>query len=71
MNHAALEQHYQLSKAELRLAIALLSGKTIKQAASLLHISDNTARSHLKAIFVKTNTHRQSELVQVLLCHPQ
>lgn len=71
VNHAALEQHYQLSKAELRLAIALLSGKTIKQAASLLHISDNTARSHLKAIFVKTNTHRQSELVQLLLCHPQ
>lgn len=71
LNHAALEQRYQLSKAELRLANALLSGKTIKQAASLLHISDNTARSHLKAIFVKTNTHRQSELVQLLLCHPQ
>lgn len=35
-------------------------------AASELDIAYNTARSHLRAIFAKTGTHRQVQLVTLL-----
>ncbi|MGI8568738.1 MAG: helix-turn-helix transcriptional regulator, partial [Methylocella sp.] len=36
-------------------------------AARELNISRETARNQLKAVFAKTGTHRQSELVALLL----
>lgn len=66
----SLREHYCLSKAETRLVKALLDGLTLKQSADALHISQHTARSHLKMIFSKTNTHRQAELIQLLLREP-
>jgi DNA-binding CsgD family transcriptional regulator len=40
-----------------------LRGKSIEEAAEQLFISPHTARTHLKRIFMKTDTHRQTELV--------
>jgi DNA-binding CsgD family transcriptional regulator len=36
-------------------------------AARELKIARETARNQLKAVFAKTNTHRQSELVALLM----
>lgn len=55
-----------LTRAESRVAVLLLAGKPIKEAAAELHISENTARQHLKSMFAKTQTTRQSELVLLL-----
>lgn len=57
---------YHLSPAELRLASALLSGKSPEEYARDANVTMNTIRSQLKSLFSKTGTHRQSELVALL-----
>lgn len=61
-----LSQVFGLSPAEGRLAAALADGLSPDQAARKLGIARATARSQLKSVFSKTETHRQSELVAVL-----
>jgi DNA-binding CsgD family transcriptional regulator len=61
-----LSRIFGLTPAESRLAAALANGSTLTQAARNLNISWETARTHLKTVFSKTNAHRQSELVALL-----
>lgn len=61
-----LRKLYGLTSSEARLAIMISSGTTVQEAARILSISMNTARTHLKRIFSKTGTSRQAELVRVL-----
>jgi DNA-binding CsgD family transcriptional regulator len=56
-----------LTQAETRLAAALTNGQSLKDIVRRTGISIETARSQLKACFAKTGTHRQSELVCLLL----
>jgi DNA-binding CsgD family transcriptional regulator len=56
-----------LSRAEARVATALLQGLDAKQVSASLHVSHETVRTHLKRIFEKTRTRRQAELLLVLL----
>ncbi|MEY2666081.1 MAG: hypothetical protein RLZZ384_252 [Pseudomonadota bacterium] len=57
---------YGLSPAELRVANALLAGKSPGDYANEVGLTLNTVRSQLKNLFSKTNTCRQSELVALL-----
>jgi DNA-binding CsgD family transcriptional regulator len=61
-----LIQAYRLTKAEASVALALLAGHEIATVADRLHITYETARTHLRRIFSKTGTRRQSELVRKL-----
>ncbi len=63
---AILQRIYKLTPAEARLADALRGGQELASVAEQLGISDGTARTHLKAIFVKTDTSRQSQLAALL-----
>jgi DNA-binding CsgD family transcriptional regulator len=63
VDEALFSKLYGLTKGEAALAGHLLRGKSIEEAAGALFISPHTARTHLKRIFMKTDTHRQSELV--------
>jgi DNA-binding CsgD family transcriptional regulator len=56
-----------LTRTEAALAVEILQGKTMEAAAAELGITVQTARSHLKRVFAKTKTRRQSELVLLLL----
>lgn len=57
---------YGLTEKEALLG-ALLSGDiSLGDAATRLGVSLSTARSHLQHLFLKTDTHRQSELVRRL-----
>ena len=58
---------YHLSPVETRLACLLANGSTLADAAEVMHVKEQTARSYLKQIFVKTDTNRQAELVWLLL----
>jgi len=58
---------YGLTRGEAALAVYLVRGKSIEEAAAELFISPHTARTHLKRIFMKTDTHRQTELVVRIL----
>ncbi|MDN3575007.1 helix-turn-helix transcriptional regulator [Methylobacterium longum] len=58
-----LEQIFGLTPAEARLTLLLVDGKTLDEIAHMRHLSVATVRTQLKAVFEKTHTHRQAELV--------
>jgi DNA-binding CsgD family transcriptional regulator len=58
---------YKLTKVEARLVGKLIAGSTIVEAAGRINIRPQTARAYLKNIFLKTRTHRQADLVRVML----
>jgi DNA-binding CsgD family transcriptional regulator len=62
---------FGLTPAEARLASIIATGANPQQAARQLHLSRETVRNQLKAIFARTSTHRQSELVALLSQLPQ
>jgi DNA-binding CsgD family transcriptional regulator len=63
---ALLSKALGLTPAEARLASIIAEGLPPERAAEELAISKATARNQLKAIFAKTGTHRQGELVALL-----
>jgi DNA-binding CsgD family transcriptional regulator len=65
-----LRRLYDLTPTEAALASLLVQGMSLKDAAAELNVAENTARTHLKRIFDKTDTHRQGELVGLLLSGP-
>jgi len=62
-----LRSLYNLTPAEAGLVGHLARGRSLEEAARARGVSINTARSHLKQVFFKTETHRQGELVQLVL----
>ena len=57
---------YQLTRSEARLAGMIVNGDSLIDAAAKLKISKNTARSHMKRIYVKTGTQNHADLVRTL-----
>jgi DNA-binding CsgD family transcriptional regulator/PAS domain-containing protein len=55
-----------LTRREARLAALLADGRSVAEAADETGITIGNARTHLKRIFNKTDTHRQAELVRLL-----
>ena len=64
---AILAKAFRLTPSEAKLACIIASGAPPNIAARELKISRETARNQLKSVFAKTDTHRQSELVALLL----
>lgn len=64
---AILAKTFGLTPSEAKLACIIARGAPPNVAAQELNISRETARNQLKSIFAKTDTHRQSELVALLL----
>jgi DNA-binding CsgD family transcriptional regulator len=64
---AILAKTFGLTPSEAKLACIIARGAPPNIAAKELNISRETARNQLKSIFAKTDTHRQSELVALLL----
>jgi DNA-binding CsgD family transcriptional regulator len=62
-----LIEWFGLTRAEAALAVQLVQGRSLDEAAAALGISRYTARTQLAAIFAKTATHRQPQLVGLLL----
>lgn len=60
-------QKYALTPAEMRLTAHLVNGGTIADYAKTHGLSRNTVRNQLQAAYCKTGTHRQAELVSLLL----
>jgi DNA-binding CsgD family transcriptional regulator len=63
---AILQQVFGTTKAEARIANRLLCGESLQEIAEATGVSIGTVRSQMKALFVKTGTHRQAELVALL-----
>ena len=63
---AMLSENYGLTPSEIRTALGVLSHNGLAAAAEHTGVSVETVRFHLKRIFSKTGTCRQSELVRVI-----
>jgi DNA-binding CsgD family transcriptional regulator len=67
---ALLRALYGFTPAETRLLLALVGGNSVGDFIETAGVSLNTARSQLKAIFLKTGCERQAELVRKILSDP-
>ena len=67
LDPALLRRLYGISTAECRVAQQLLHGQTLQQAARHLHLGSNTVKTHLQQLFEKTRTHRQQQLMRLLM----
>jgi DNA-binding CsgD family transcriptional regulator len=57
---------YGLTPGEARVALAAASGATIPETAHRLNVSPNTVKTHLRKVFAKTGTSRQTELARLI-----
>jgi DNA-binding CsgD family transcriptional regulator len=64
---ALLKQLFGLAPSEAALAIQLSEGKTLREAAEQLGITENSARTYSKRIFMKAGVGRQTDLVRIIL----
>lgn len=64
---AFLKCRFDLTPAEARIVLRLVAGDLLRCAANALGITYETVRTHLKAVFQKTGTCRQAELVIVVM----
>ena len=58
---------FDLTPAEGRLAIALANGTSTAECAKRFGVKISTVRSQLKAIFSKTGTRNQVDLVRLIM----
>lgn len=67
INTRALAETYRLAPREVQVATLLAQGRSPAQIACKLGIGLGTVREHLKRVLAKTETHRQANLVRLLL----
>lgn len=65
-----LQALFDLSPAEARVAAMIAEGSSVAATAEALSVKPNTVRMQLKAVFSKTGTSRQAELVSLLHLPP-
>jgi DNA-binding CsgD family transcriptional regulator len=66
----ALTHLFGLTRTEAQFAVSLTRGLSVEDASEALAIAPSTGRTHLKRIFLKTETNRQAQLVSMLLSLP-
>ncbi|MFK4719235.1 DNA-binding CsgD family transcriptional regulator [Bradyrhizobium niftali] len=66
ISQASLMEVFGLTPVQAQLASLLVRGKSLEEIAREMNISPGTARNHLKAVFLRTATRRQGELVSLL-----
>ncbi|WP_340315780.1 helix-turn-helix transcriptional regulator [Rhizorhabdus argentea] len=61
-----VRQMFNFTPAEARLAVGLAKGMKLKDLELELNIRHNTARAHLRSMFLKVDVSRQSQLIHLL-----
>ncbi len=64
---ALMRRLYGITPAEARLARELLGGDGLAEIGPRLGLSNNTLKKQLQSLFAKTETHRQADLVRLLM----
>ncbi len=67
LHEAALRELYGFTPSEARVASMLAHGEKIGAIATSLGVQRTTVRTHLQRVLEKTGTHRQADLVRLLL----
>lgn len=63
----SLDLSFQLTRREAQIAALLATGINLRDAAGQMGIGIGTARGYLKQVLAKTGTHRQAELVSLVI----
>jgi DNA-binding CsgD family transcriptional regulator len=63
---SVLQKLFDLTPAEARLSIEIVGGRTLSEVSAKMGLSNATLRTQLSAVFTKTQTRRQAELVALL-----
>jgi DNA-binding CsgD family transcriptional regulator/uncharacterized membrane protein YagU involved in acid resistance len=58
---------FRLTPREEEIAIILMNGKTVNEAAQELFVSQNTIKTHCKHIYAKANVHSRQELREAIM----
>ena len=58
---------FGLTMAEARTALQMTQGGSLDEMAARLGVSINTCKTQLQAAYAKTGTHRQADLLKLLL----
>ncbi|MGM0536193.1 MAG: response regulator [Pseudomonadota bacterium] len=64
---SVLASLFGLTPTETRIAMALLDGRRSEEIAEQMQVSPTTVAFHLRNLFQKTDTHRQADLIALLL----
>jgi DNA-binding CsgD family transcriptional regulator len=64
---ALIRRIFGLTNAEAEVAVRVMRGDGLKPISADLAVSRATVNTHLQHIFDKTDTHRQAEVVRLLL----
>jgi len=70
LRSSVLARLYDLTPAEIRLVEGLVNGKDLSELSAETGVSRNTLRSQLQAVFSKTHTNRQAQVVRLVLSGP-
>lgn len=62
-----LRRLYGLTRAEAEVALRVMRGDGLKPISDEMSLSVATLKTHLQHVFTKTGTHRQAELVRLLM----
>jgi DNA-binding CsgD family transcriptional regulator len=65
----AVAHHFKLSPSELRVLFAIVEVGGVPEVATVLGVSEETVRTHLKHLFAKTGTNRQANLVRLIAAY--
>ena len=65
-SHSMLQQVFGFTPSETRVATRMMCGESLTEIADATGVSVGTVRSQTKALFAKTHTNRQAELVALL-----
>jgi len=60
---------YELTDKEQMVLLNLIHGKTIKTIAQQAFVTENTVKTHVKALFRKTGASSQADIVRLVLTH--
>jgi len=61
-----LREHHGCTRSESALALQLVQGRSLGDAAAALGVTYGSARAYLKALFLKLDVHSQAQLVALL-----
>lgn len=64
-----LASRFNLTPAELRVALATLQHDRVADIAEALGIAEPTVKTHLSRVFAKTDTKRQADIVKLVAAH--
>jgi len=60
---------YKITDKEEMVLLKLIHGRTIKEISAECFVSENTVKTHLKALFRKTNSKSQADIIRLVLTH--